>query len=191
MRVKTLFLLIFVLAGCLRISAQSPGSTAGQISSEKLALMKEIYVATKAADMAGESASAMVDQLGDAIPMMLAQAVTESIDIKPAEVDSFQKAMREGGERAKARLKELLPQRVNWGQAVEQVLYPILDKYFTEPELKDLVAFYKSPTGQKSVQVLPKIFSEAMQKSSEIVGPSVTKLITEVIEEEKQRFLKK
>ncbi|VAX35961.1 hypothetical protein MNBD_UNCLBAC01-1152 [hydrothermal vent metagenome] len=46
-----------------------------------------------------------------------------------------------------------------------QNLIPIYDAYYTEEDLKALVAFYTSPVGQKFFEVTPKIMAEAMQVS--------------------------
>ncbi len=42
-------------------------------------------------------------------------------------------------------------------------LVPIYDRYYTEDDLKELVTFYKGPTGQKAISVTPKIMQEATQ----------------------------
>ena len=38
----------------------------------------------------------------------------------------------------------------------------IYDKYYTEKDIKDLVAFYKSSAGQKMVKVSPDLNKEIM-----------------------------
>ena len=38
----------------------------------------------------------------------------------------------------------------------------IYDKYFTESEIKDYIAFYKSPSGQKFVNVTPAMQTDIM-----------------------------
>ena len=40
------------------------------------------------------------------------------------------------------------------------MVVPVYDKHFTEAELQELVAFYKTPIGQKAIETLPKITSE-------------------------------
>ncbi|MBI5415336.1 MAG: DUF2059 domain-containing protein, partial [Candidatus Omnitrophica bacterium] len=47
--------------------------------------------------------------------------------------------------------------------AIVAQLVPIYDKYYTPDELKEIVAFYKSPAGQKVIEATPKIMQEAMQ----------------------------
>ncbi|MBI5149698.1 MAG: DUF2059 domain-containing protein [Candidatus Omnitrophica bacterium] len=49
--------------------------------------------------------------------------------------------------------------------AIIAQLVPIYDKYYAPDELKEIVAFYKTPAGQKLIEVTPKIMQEALQAS--------------------------
>ena len=42
-------------------------------------------------------------------------------------------------------------------------LVPVYDKYFTEGELKELIAFYKGTTGRKLIKVMPSIMEDSMK----------------------------
>lgn len=42
-------------------------------------------------------------------------------------------------------------------------LVPVYDKYFTEDELKELIAFYKGATGRKLIKVMPSIMEDSMK----------------------------
>ncbi|HSS76500.1 MAG TPA: DUF2059 domain-containing protein [Thermoanaerobaculia bacterium] len=47
---------------------------------------------------------------------------------------------------------------------------------FTEPELRDMIAFYKTPTGQKSLTKLPALMQQGGQLGAEIVQQHKTEL---------------
>ncbi len=98
--------------------------------------------------------------------------------------------MLESRQRFLQRFRELYAQRVNLAELVESMAYPLYDKYFTQSELQDLVAFYKSPTGQKAVTVMPTLMKESMQKTTELVLPQIRQVADEVLREEKERLLK-
>jgi len=49
---------------------------------------------------------------------------------------------------------------LDFNQAVAQIV-PIYDKYFSHAEIRDLIAFYKSPVFQKYWRLLPKIGEES------------------------------
>lgn len=44
---------------------------------------------------------------------------------------------------------------------IKQII-PIYDKYYTEDDIDQLIAFYKTPIGKKTVEVLPAITQESM-----------------------------
>ncbi|HZH63293.1 MAG TPA: DUF2059 domain-containing protein [Flavisolibacter sp.] len=40
-------------------------------------------------------------------------------------------------------------------------LIPIYDKYYTEVEINELVAFYNTPVGKKSIEVIPALYKDS------------------------------
>ncbi len=44
-----------------------------------------------------------------------------------------------------------------------QAMVPVYQKHFTNGDVKGLIAFYESPTGQKFLQEMPEVTSESMQ----------------------------
>lgn len=52
------------------------------------------------------------------------------------------------------------PKHIDELKAKVAVIY---DKYYSAQDIKDLIAFYKTPIGQKSVGIAPKIAIESMQ----------------------------
>lgn len=75
-----------------------------------------------------------------------------SKDLDPKKV----KAMR-------AALEELVPYEEAFGWGAE-----IAAKELTVPEMQELMAFYKTPLGQKMMNVMPKIAGETFRKIAEV-----------------------
>lgn len=48
-------------------------------------------------------------------------------------------------------------------------LAPIYDKYYSPEELREIIAFYKTPAGQKMIEVTPKIVSEFLHSSVDAI----------------------
>ena len=48
-------------------------------------------------------------------------------------------------------------------------LVPVYDKYYSPEELMEIIAFYKTPAGQKMIEVTPKIMSEFLQASVDAI----------------------
>ena len=55
---------------------------------------------------------------------------------------------------------------------------PIYARHFTVAELRELIAFYKTPIGQKTISVLPQVTAEVMA----LVMPKLPKLQNDVMQ---------
>ncbi|AHC16360.1 DUF2059 domain-containing protein [Salinispira pacifica] len=49
------------------------------------------------------------------------------------------------------------------GDELMGLIIPIYDRNFTHDEIKDLIAFYESPTGRRFIELQPKIMQESME----------------------------
>ncbi|MCO7222711.1 DUF2059 domain-containing protein [Pleionea sp. CnH1-48] len=70
---------------------------------------------------------------------------------------------------------------------VHNMSYGIYHKYFSTKELKEIVAFYKTPTGKRMALHLPQITQESMmagQKHGQSLGPEIEKRILERFKKE-------
>lgn len=63
-------------------------------------------------------------------------------------------------------------------------LVDIYDRAYSDKEIDDLVAFYKSPTGQKSLKLVPQVTQESMAAGArwgEALGPKIQVEIKRVL----------
>jgi hypothetical protein len=157
------------------------------IKPAKRALIKELYLATRADKLAESFTNVILTQMERDLPKMISET-PEMADLKTKDREQVQRTIVETSARVFRRFKELMPQRINFAEVMEQMFYPIYDKFFTEEELKDLVAFYKSTTGQKSIEVMPQLMQDAVQRSSQALNAKVMELVTEVMQEEKKNM---
>ncbi|WP_161627849.1 DUF2059 domain-containing protein [Salinisphaera shabanensis] len=56
----------------------------------------------------------------------------------------------------------VIRERIESGDALYSVLYPVYEKHFNIFELNQLVEFYESPVGQKLVRVSPELLTESL-----------------------------
>jgi uncharacterized protein len=97
-----------------------------------------------------------------------------------------EEALAEGREMFQAFRKKAAT--VNFTEMLRESFVRIYAKYFTEEEIADLIAFYQTPTGRKSMQIMPQLMSEGMQAASVDLGPKMDQLMAEVtVEHEKKR----
>lgn len=174
-------------------AAQSPSAQAaapGNNQPAKRALILELLEVTGMSKMAGQTMDTMIAQMDSQMPQIVNQMMLNDPDLSLVERERLKQQVAESAARFSKRFRELLPQRVNFGEVMEQLYLPLYDKYFTEAELKDLVAFCKSPTGKKFTSVTPQLLQDAMAKSSEVLGPKVMAVVAEISEEEKKNLKK-
>ena len=70
----------------------------------------------------------------------------------------------------RAKLIELFFQKFRSQATAESLIVlilPVYDRHFSDDELRQLIAFYQTPIGKKSAQVLPQVMSEAQQAGAE------------------------
>lgn len=69
---------------------------------------------------------------------------------------------------------------------LDEDLVGIYDKYFTESEINDYIAFYKSTSGQKFIKTTPEISKEIMMLMMQKHFPEIQKTIKDKVEEMKK-----
>jgi hypothetical protein len=150
-------------------------------SPEKRALIKELLLVTNAQRNTNDIFNIMLIQMEASLPTTLKTMISNSLGLQGEEL---QQKIAESSARVIRRYKELLPQRINFAQEVEEISYAIYSKYYTEQELKDLITFYKTPTGRKVIAVMPQVMQESMQRSMERLMPQQMQLIQEIVQQE-------
>ena len=49
-----------------------------------------------------------------------------------------------------------------------------------------MIAFYKSPTGRKTIELIPRLLDDSMTKAAEVLLPRIRQLAKEVMDEEQK-----
>lgn len=113
-------------------------------------------------------------------PDMLAQ----DEDLTPAEHKQAVNEGKKSGLHALKRFQELYAKQIDTAKLVGEVTETVYGKYFTEAELRDLIAFYQTPTGIKVVDLMPQVSAEAMQMSQAKLTPAIQKIFQQIQAEE-------
>jgi uncharacterized protein len=160
---------------------QSSATTqpAKPISAEKRALIKELLEITEARKNLIESIDSMIrSDLSEMVSTVLKKAPDLGSN-KPEAEDKLMTIVTKMATKYRDRvLKE-----VDINQLVEQIAFPIYDKYFTETEMREIVGFYKSATGKKAFGLTSQIFGDSISRTGEILLPKMSQIMKEVIDE--------
>ncbi|HBC41361.1 MAG TPA: hypothetical protein DCZ88_05515 [Pseudanabaena sp.] len=150
------------------------------ISPEKRTLIKELLEITESSKNANQVMEYMVRS---ELPKM----VSTILKTEPAlnsDRPEVQKQFSDIVSRMAVKYRDRVIKQIDINQLIEQVSYPIYDKYFTESELRDIIGFYKSSTGKKAIIVLPQIMADSMSRTNDILLPKMSRIMTEIITEE-------
>jgi hypothetical protein len=77
--------------------------------------------------------------------------------------------------------------KIDFDGLLHESFVRIYARHFTEQELADLVAFYATPTGQKSIEVMPQLMTEGMQAAAEHISPKVEAVMAQAAEEQEKK----
>ncbi len=187
-------LLVFFLAAvCLQawgqggVPPQMKPNTVSSVSPQKRALIKELLNVTESAKLAETTSQAMLVQMEQDFPRIMEQLLVQQASenkLTPAQQKALEADQSKIAVSMFKRFREKVVGVINYAELLEQISLELYDKYFTEDELKDIVAFYKTPTGKKSIQVMPKLVADVMQKSNDIVLPKIMSALNEIIQDE-------
>lgn len=158
------------------------------ISAEKQKLIAEMIVLTKADQQITEITNTILLSFDASLPGMIERIVDGTQGLTEAEKDNLRRELSQKIKSFNEKFRKRLPEAINYSQYIKDTMYPIYDKFFTEKDLSELVAFYKTETGQKLINSTPQLFAESMEMARKLLLPQIEKLAEEVIEEEFKTF---
>jgi uncharacterized protein len=131
---RRIVLIVLVTLSCFPVRAQAPGSPEAQAAAKEL-------LAIMSPDMIGQMTDALISQMWPQLERSLRAKVS------PAALTEV-----------RAELERTLKSFVVDATANEAPL--VYAKHFSAQELREMAAFYKTPTGAKTLRLLPKVTSE-------------------------------
>lgn len=158
------FVLAVALSTCLGHAA-----LAEEINPSKLADIKQLMEITGSANM-GKQYAAMISK------QIFQMLKSSRPDVPERVVEVMNKE-----------LVTLFSERMSVPGGLTDQLIPIYDKYFTQADIRELLAFYQTPVGKKFTSVMPKVLGESMlagQKWGQSLGPEIDKRVKAVLAKE-------
>lgn len=70
-------------------------------------------------------------------------------------------------------VRERLEAKIDYAKFAEEMYAPVFDRNFTSAELQDLIAFYKTPAGQKTATLMPELVLSGMTRGSETLWRAI------------------
>lgn len=178
----------------IEIKAQeAPANVNQNITPEKWALIKELIDVSHSKQTVEAMLKAQSEEMDKRLPEIIWQGVSGLKELKTltaAQKEQLRLKVLSSSGRTGRRMYDLLLEKINFNELIDDISVPLYDKYFTETELGDLVAFHKSPTGKKVIEVMPNLVAESMTRTSDIIMPQIGAMMTQLQEEETQLMTK-
>ena len=177
--------LALLFAFCVSSNAQEA------ISPAKLAAINELMALIKVDDKAEDIVRLMTVQLQATRAETVKTILDKRTDLTKAEKASLEDEFLKDEKESIRRFQDKLIARLNFSKTVNEISAGVYDKYYTLEELKDLIAFYKTPTGQKSLRLMTPIFAETMRQMQERLLPKVPIVMQELQDEDRKEIEQK
>lgn len=71
---------------------------------------------------------------------------------------------------------------IDFSAVMKEAAIRVYSKHYTERELAELVAFYRTPTGRKSIEVLPEILRDSAEAGDKSLQPLVDEAVSRALE---------
>ena len=180
-------LTILMLTGVFFASAtaQNPAH------SEKQIAVKELVAMINGNDQTEQMMNAMNVQMELIRDTTAESLLNERTDLTSEERKSLESSIKSDPKLSVKRFHAKLLQKLNLKEVMDEFAYDLYDKYYTIEEIKDLVNFYKTPTGRKSLQMVSVIGADTMQRMQERLMPQMQIVIKEITEEDKLEIERK
>ncbi|MBB1455140.1 DUF2059 domain-containing protein [Pseudoalteromonas sp. SG43-5] len=110
----------------------------------------------------------MVDSMYGQVEGMM-KGMSDQMGVKPSEQAIFDKYYGD--------MTKVLKTEMSWAK-MQPMMVNVYDKHFSEQEIADMLAFYKTDTGQKILEKMPVVMQESMQMSQSLMKDAMPKIQT-------------
>lgn len=171
----TLFLLTF--AFFVNSFAQTDAPT------EKQQAIKELVTLINADNKAEELVNVITAQLEQLEDATIKTMLDERTDLTAADRKAVEEILLTDKKESSKRFQAKLMQKLDYTAIIIEISAIVYDKNFTLEEIRDLTAFYRTATGQKSLKMMSPIMTDTMQLLSERLLPKIPVIIKEIEQE--------
>ena len=152
-------------------------------ASDKRDLITEFRKLTGANNVTGS-----INFSSDGIREILSAVVAEDKELTDAQRQSLRKPIDEATARVDKTAREFLNDTMQIAKLEEDVIFRIYDTSFTDTELKELIAFYRTPTGQKAAAFLPSLSSRVQTEFGPVIQQKLQTLIQPMLQTETEQL---
>ena len=185
-RVRRIFAVI-LMAGALT----QPAKSGAELTESKQGAIRELLaivgVVGMAEQMREQQSRVELMRIRPSYSEMMEFAVSEQTDLSEQDRQRLLVRLTDFDAFAE-RFHGLFVERLNFSTIIETVYLPLYAKTFSEEELGQMLAFYRTPVGRKTIEVMPSLMQEAGGGVERAVRPLAVGLIQEIVAEERAKL---
>ena len=174
---------VLLIALLITLCGSVSGFAQGEISPEKRALISEFRSLTGANNVEGSInfSAAGVKEILDAI-------VEQDKDLTDPQRAQLGEWIKEATTRVEKTARTFLDDKSQIVELSEQTILKLYDKSFTDSELKELIAFYRTPTGQKALAFLRTLSGQVQSAFGEVIQAKLNPILQPKIQIEVEQL---
>jgi len=183
---RTLRIALVLLGSALALLASEARAEA---SESKRLLIRELLQLSGGGDAAEEVAKSFLAQIRYVYGSMVEEVLASESDLSAEEKQTLREHLADF-DRFAAKFSAKFEERIDLDAVLDAVYVPLYDRYFTEAELREIVAFYRTPAGRKMISVLPRLMQEGLEATVPLVEPKVMALVGEILADQRMELLR-
>lgn len=185
MKKITLLVAVIMLFAFQAVKAQN------EIPPEKRQAIKDLISLISKDNKSEDLFKAMMFQMEEMNVEIIKTILDERTDLTQAERKNLEKQLIENYNAQTKNFQDRLMQKLDYNSMTEEIMTTVYDKYYTLEEINDLIVFYKSPTGQKTLKTMQPLMVDTLKLTQEKLGPKIVSVIQEIREEQQREIAKK
>jgi hypothetical protein len=139
----------------------------------------------------GDVVNRSINFSADSLQKLFSAMVDADKEITEAQKVELQKFATEAAVRTDKTVRDFLNDNAQILALEEEVIFKIYDRAFTENELKELIGFYKSPTGQKALGFSRSLSRQVQNDFAEVMRAKINGLLQPRIQMETEQLKQK
>jgi uncharacterized protein len=161
------------VTGLMLAATSRSAQAAEQVLTPKQNLIKQVLDVSRATRNAQLGYDVAIAQSVKGMNAAVEMRLDQDPKMTPEEKAKAKQTLMAQLDKRMDRFKQISAQKLSVPQLVTDVYLKVYDKYFNEDQLKAMLDFYRSPTGQHLLDVFPQLTEEATQLINDEALPKI------------------
>jgi len=164
-------------------SSDSSASTSVEIDADKRAAINELIEVTELTKRIEFIRQSFWHSAQRVFQQAAFQSLRKDPALKDASRDELIAKVNARADELTRKYQEMFTRRIDLDSLVKKVATDVYARHFSASEIRDIITFYKTPTGKKARELMPKIARESMIETKDLMKPELNAIVTEILAE--------